>query len=471
MLHKRLGEGSFSKVELAKHLTVGKEVAIKIIKLDKINDKYVKENLNREADVMSRLSHPNVISLHEVCTFKNLYCLVLDYCPGGSLVELMCLSQNETGLKEDHCQRLFKQILDGVEYLHQRDVVHRDLKLDNILTNKEADHIFIGDFGLSNFCPPGHLLQTHCGSPHYAPPELFLRDHEYSKEVDVWSCGVVLYAMLTCRLPFSQPEGDSDMKVLKSRIKTGVTAKHQQRLKERKVSRECREVVHQILTVGVEVKMRPSLQQLQRSLWCSSVSGSAPSSDLTHDQQLEVAKVAMNKFGLTDWSPDKVLAYVKSSRGKLGKTAGCFNLLAKELQLKLSRSSSTPLTARTNLDPVRNVLQPSTRADVQLKFSNSPSRPDLGAAAVDHSTYCRQPRDHTMDHEGQFFEEEDEEELLSISQVGAQHVNIASTKRKRSQSGQNRGHHVLSRKDSRVKKSIFDSKPSKYLVRNIKKDY
>ena len=209
-LNKRLGEGSFSKVVLAKHLVLEKEVALKIIRVDKIRDPYIMKNLHREARIMTQLNHPNIITLYEVCSYQDYYVLAMEFWTGGSLCNFIC--QHETGLEEDLSRRLFKQILNGVEHLHSRNVVHRDIKLDNILINKQGNHIVIGDFGLSNFCLPGQLLETHCGSPEYAAPEIFQKTQHFTKEVDVWSCGVVLYAMLTAELPFVAKEGNKDLR-------------------------------------------------------------------------------------------------------------------------------------------------------------------------------------------------------------------------------------------------------------------
>ena len=285
-LNLRLGEGSFSKVELARHLVLDKEVALKIIRVDKIKDPYVKKNLQREATIMTQLSHPNIITLYEVCAYQNFYCLVMEFWPGGSLCNFIC--QHESGLGEDLTRRLFKQILNGVEYIHSRNVVHRDIKLDNILINKGGDHVVIGDFGLSNFCYPGKLLETHCGTTEYAAPEIFCKNEKFNEEVDVWSCGVVLYVMLTGELPFAAKDDEKDLKPLRSRIKAGLTVKHQQRLKELNISESCRALIYQILGLGVDVKARPRLPMIQLSPWCSSVTGSQVPASLSHQHQLQV---------------------------------------------------------------------------------------------------------------------------------------------------------------------------------------
>lgn len=301
-------------------------MAIKIIRVDKIKDAYIKKNLRREAKIMIQLQHPNIVTLHEVCAFQNHYCLVLDFWAGGSMCDY--ISQKEAGkLAEDQAQKLFKQILNGVEYIHSRNIVHRDIKLDNILTNKAGDHIVLGDFGLSNFLKPGQLLKTHCGSPEYSAPEVILTLQDYTKEVDVWSCGVALFCMVTGHLPFSgQLKGKGS---LRSQIREGLTERHYKMLAG--LSEGCRSLLHQILSVGVDVTQRPRVQQLQLFSWCFSLP--APKTyDLTHHQQLQVAKRLKDKLDIVEWAPANILGYVQSNRGKLGKTAGCFSLMAGELR-------------------------------------------------------------------------------------------------------------------------------------------
>ena len=353
-----------------------KEVAIKIIRVDKIKDPYIKKNLQREAKIMTQLDHPNIISLHEVCAFQNIYCLVLDFWPGGSLCDYIC--QKEAGkLEEVQAQKLFKQILNGVEHIHSRNVVHRDIKLDNILINKAGDHVVIGDFGLSNFLLPGQLLRTHCGSPEYTAPEVILQSsRDFTKEVDIWSCGVVLYTMIAGRLPFTGPWKEKGKERLRAQISAGLTEKHYKHLGE--VSEGCRSVLHQILSVGVDVRRRPRLHEIQLFSWCFSVSGPAAFSELSHQQQLEVAKRVKDKLNLINWSPDTILEYVQSSRGKLGKTAGCFSLMAADLRQQ--EVEAQPLRSPLRVSsPVNKPSPGQTPADgpLPLRFlTSNAARPE-----------------------------------------------------------------------------------------------
>ena len=231
-----------------------------------------------------------------------------------------------------------------------RNVVHRDIKLENILTNKAGDHIVLGDFGLSHFLGPDKLLRTHCGSPEYSAPEVILSSKKYTKEVDIWSCGVTLYVMVTGELPFVGHRTE-----LMSQIREGLTERHYSMLAG--LSESVRSLLHQILCVGVDVNQRPRLHEIQLFSWCFSLPAPRPSS-LSHQQQLQVAKRLKDKLGLVKWSPDKILGYVQSNRGKLGKTAGCFSLMAADLRQQevtaqpLRSPASRPAPAATVIKPL-----------------------------------------------------------------------------------------------------------------------
>ena len=158
-----LGKGSFSKVVLANHVILNKQVALKVVTLHKIKDPYVSKNLKREPAIMANLSHPNIVSLHEVVSVGDFYCLVLDFYPGGNLCDMIG-DQEGYKLEEEVARCLFKQILAGLGYLHSKSIIHRDIKLENILLDKTQRKAIIADFGLSNFWDANSRLKTRCGS-------------------------------------------------------------------------------------------------------------------------------------------------------------------------------------------------------------------------------------------------------------------------------------------------------------------
>ena len=154
-----LGKGSYSKVEMANHIILNKKVALKVMTLSQIKDPYVMKNLQREASIMSRLNHPHVVALYEVCSSKDFFCLALEFFPGGNLCDLV--QDNPNGKLEKEQSRIyFKQLVEGMDYIHSKGIIHRDIKLENILLNKEKTNLVIEDFGLSNFWDPGTKLYT-----------------------------------------------------------------------------------------------------------------------------------------------------------------------------------------------------------------------------------------------------------------------------------------------------------------------
>ncbi|KAI3381377.1 hypothetical protein SNEBB_005174 [Seison nebaliae] len=193
-----IGEGSFAKVKLAQHILADERVAVKIInKKDVIKRNYMRSNLRREATLMQRMEHPNIVRLHEVMETDNSYYIIMDLIEGTDFVKYLTAKER---LSENETRRYIRQIVSAVDHMHKLKVIHRDIKLQNFILNNHRNMIII-DFGLSNCLDQRDVLNTQCGSPAYAAPEIFAH-REYGPEVDVWSIGVNMYAMLTGRLPF-----------------------------------------------------------------------------------------------------------------------------------------------------------------------------------------------------------------------------------------------------------------------------
>jgi len=196
-LLKTIGKGNFAKVKLAKHVPTGKEVAIKIIDKTQLNPGSL-QKLFREVRIMKMLDHPNIVKLFQVIeTDKTLY-LVMEYASGGEVFDYLVLHGR---MKEKEARAKFRQIVSAVQYCHQKKIIHRDLKAENLLLDSEMN-IKIADFGFSNEFTPGSKLDTFCGSPPYAAPELFQGKKYDGPEVDVWSLGVILYTLVSGSLPF-----------------------------------------------------------------------------------------------------------------------------------------------------------------------------------------------------------------------------------------------------------------------------
>ncbi|CAN4107108.1 unnamed protein product [Withania somnifera] len=213
---KTLGEGNFGKVKYATHVDSGKSYAIKILDKSRILDLRSTDQIKREIGTLKLLKHPNVVRLYEVLASKSKIYMVLEYVNGGELFDRIV---SKGKLSEAQGRKLFQQLVDGVSYCHNKGVFHRDLKLENVLIDSKGN-IKITDFGLSAL--PQHfrddgLLHTTCGSPNYVAPEILSNRGYDGATSDTWSCGVILYVILTGYLPFD----DRNLAVLYQKILKG----------------------------------------------------------------------------------------------------------------------------------------------------------------------------------------------------------------------------------------------------------
>ncbi|KAF2224121.1 hypothetical protein BDZ85DRAFT_97585 [Elsinoe ampelina] len=197
IVHRTLGEGSFGKVKLATHKMTGQKVALKVITRSKMLTRDMAGRIEREIQYLQLLRHPHIIKLYTVVTTPKEIVMVLEYA-GGELFDYIVTHGR---LPEDRARKFFQQIVCAVEYCHRHKIVHRDLKPENLLLD-DQHNVKIADFGLSNIMTDGNFLKTSCGSPNYAAPEVISGKLYAGPEVDVWSCGVILYVLLTGRLPF-----------------------------------------------------------------------------------------------------------------------------------------------------------------------------------------------------------------------------------------------------------------------------
>jgi len=213
-LDKTLGLGAFGKVKLAQHLVTNQKVAIKILNKGKIRHMEMVEKVRREINILKMCTHPHIIRLYEVIDTPSDIFMVMEYVAGGELFDYIV---SRGRLAPDEARQFFHQIVSGVEYCHYHGIVHRDLKPENLLLDAD-NNIKIADFGLSNVIHDGYFLRSSCGSPNYAAPEVISGNLYAGSEVDVWSCGVILYALLCGTLPFD----DESIPNLFKKIKSGM---------------------------------------------------------------------------------------------------------------------------------------------------------------------------------------------------------------------------------------------------------
>ncbi|KAJ3417071.1 Ral GTPase-activating protein subunit alpha-2 [Chytridiales sp. JEL 0842] len=207
-----LGQGSYGKVKLATDLETNQKVALKVIQKSSIKKPEHITRIKREVRIMRLLNHPNIVKLYDVSETEKDIVISMEYVEGGELFDFI-VSHNK--VSEKVARRIFRQIVSAVDYCHQSSVIHRDLKPENVLLDQRKN-IKIIDFGFVNLFDRESVLKTFCGSPFYASPEMILGKQYVGPEVDIWSMGVILYALVAGQLPFR----DINTKELYTKITT-----------------------------------------------------------------------------------------------------------------------------------------------------------------------------------------------------------------------------------------------------------
>ncbi|KAJ8517950.1 hypothetical protein ONZ45_g4927 [Pleurotus djamor] len=227
ILGECIGKGASGRVKLAKHVSTGQLAAVKILPIAPLRNsrhsmataqaKQDKQRLgiDREITMMKLMDHPNIMRIYDVYEGERELFLVLEYVEGGELFDFLV---NRGRLPPLEALIYFKQIIYGLNYAHTFSIIHRDLKPENILIqNLNPPLIKIADWGMAAFAPPSLQLETSCGSPHYASPEIVNGEKYEGNATDIWSCGVVLFALLTGRLPFD----DKNVRTLLGKVRSG----------------------------------------------------------------------------------------------------------------------------------------------------------------------------------------------------------------------------------------------------------
>ncbi|GAX83638.1 hypothetical protein CEUSTIGMA_g11062.t1 [Chlamydomonas eustigma] len=254
-----VGVGGFAVVKKGRDKLTGDPVAIKVV--DKSRYAAGDNSLEREIQVLIKVNHPNCIKLYDVYITPRKVYLVTELVTGGELLDRVTEKGNYT---EKDAASLIRQILEGVAYLHANGIVHRDLKLENMIMMNERDDspVKIADFGLSKFFSPETVLSTMCGSPQYVAPEVLgVGDglKEYSPAVDMWSVGVILFILLSGYSPF---DDDNDA-VLFEKIKKG-TYDADDPIWEG-ISKDAKDIVAKLLTVDSSARL--SAEQALQHPW------------------------------------------------------------------------------------------------------------------------------------------------------------------------------------------------------------
>ncbi|XP_051934057.1 MAP/microtubule affinity-regulating kinase 4 isoform X4 [Hippocampus zosterae] len=369
-LLKTIGKGNFAKVKLARHILTGREVAIKIIDKTQLNPSSL-QKLFREVRIMKTLNHPNIVQLFEVIeTEKTLY-LIMEYASGGEVFDYLVAHGR---MKEKEARGKFRQIVSAVHYCHQKNIVHRDLKAENLLLDANSN-IKIADFGFSNEFMAGSKLDTFCGSPPYAAPELFQGKKYDGPEVDIWSLGVILYTLVSGSLPFD----GQNLKELRERVLRG---KYRVPFY---MSTDCEGILRRFLVLNPT--KRCSLEQIMKDKWLNvSYDGEElkphkePEEDFNDNVRIDV----MVGMGFTrEEIRDSLVGH------KYNEVTATYLLLARknEAESTVSRSGSSLSLARVRPGTIVNGTSKHSTSSAAAASSSSAYKPQRSV-----STYQRQRR-------------------------------------------------------------------------------
>lgn len=252
-IKSRIGKGCFGEVYLATQILTGCSVALKVIPKITMKNKDSRKKIEKEVSILERLSHPGVIKLYEVFEDELKVYLVFEYSPNGDLVRYF---EKNPLFNESELKSFFFKILKSIEHLHQMNVIHRDIKLDNILLDKNMNPKLC-DFGISSIVEPGKKLYDTGGTPAYLAPEVIKSDGHICKKTDIWSLGVLLYLLNFGRVPFKA----NDMQLLYNKILSGKFVFTD----SEDTSVELMELIDKMLTVDIDKRI--SLDDIFRHDW------------------------------------------------------------------------------------------------------------------------------------------------------------------------------------------------------------
>jgi serine/threonine protein kinase len=211
---KTLGQGNFAKVYHGRNIATNENVAIKVIKKEKLKKERLMKQIKREVSVMRLVRHPHIVELKEVMANKAKVFMVVEYVKGGELFAKVAKGKME----ENIARKYFQQLISAVDFCHSRGVTHRDLKPENLLLDENED-LKVSDFGLSALPDQRRsdgMLLTPCGTPAYVAPEVLKKIGYDGSKADIWSCGVILFALLCGYLPF---QGENVMRIYSKSFK------------------------------------------------------------------------------------------------------------------------------------------------------------------------------------------------------------------------------------------------------------
>ena len=310
-LISNIGQGSYGNVYLAYNIYTNEKVAIK--KIYKTLDIITESEIINEIDILKKLNHPDIVKILEFYKTETAYYIISEYCSGGELFE-----KAETHLSENQIAVIFKQILSGLSYLHSNNIVHRDLKLENILisdkeyvpiTGEEYLDIKIIDFGNAKHFEKNIKDKSIVGSTYYIAPETFMK--KSGKESDLWSAGVILYMLVVGSPPFS---GESDKKIFSS-VRKGVYDKNYSRWKN--ASSEVKDLIEKLLVS--DPKKRLSAKEALEHVWFNKYQSNALYYNISKNEILQCIQNLLS-YDVENKFQELVLAYIIHNMPKINQT-------------------------------------------------------------------------------------------------------------------------------------------------------
>ncbi|XP_075921504.1 serine/threonine-protein kinase BRSK2-like isoform X4 [Petromyzon marinus] len=367
-LEKTLGKGQTGLVKLGVHCVTGRKVAIKIVNREKLSESVLMK-VEREIAILKLIEHPHVLKLYDVYENKKYLYLVLEHVSGGELFDYLV---KKGRLTPKEARKFLRQIISALDFCHSHSICHRDLKPENLLLD-EKNNIRIADFGMASLQVGDNLLETSCGSPHYACPEVIRGEKYDGRKADVWSCGVILFALLVGALPFD----DDNLRQLLEKVKRGVF--HMPHF----IPPDCQNLLRGM--IEVDTNKRLTLEQVQKHSWYLVGAKNEP-----EPEQPVPRKVTLHPIqGVEDIDPD-----VLESMNSLG----CFQDKSKLIQdllseeenqekmvyfLLLDRKERYPSQEDENLPPRNEIADPPRkRVDSPLLNRHGKWRPEQKSMEV-----------------------------------------------------------------------------------------
>uniref|UniRef100_A0A8B9KIP0 Serine/threonine-protein kinase BRSK2-like n=1 Tax=Astyanax mexicanus TaxID=7994 RepID=A0A8B9KIP0_ASTMX len=365
-LEKTLGKGQTGLVKLGIHCITGQKVAIKIVNREKLSESVLMK-VEREIAILKLIEHPHVLKLHDVYENNKYLYLVLEHVSGGELFDYLV---KKGRLTPKEARKFFRQIISALDFCHNHSICHRDLKPENLLLD-EKNNIRIADFGMASLQVGDSLLETSCGSPHYACPEVIRGEKYDGRRADVWSCGVILFALLVGALPFDH----DNLRQLLEKVKSGVF--HMPHF----IPPDCQALLRGMIEVDPEKRL--TLEDIQKHAWYQA-GRNEPCPEQPPPRRVCVRRI----LSLTELDPD-VLESMHS--------LGCFRdrvKLTRDLQceednqekmiyyLLLDRKERYPSYEDEDLPPRNDVDPPRKRVDSPMLTRHGRCRPERKSLEV-----------------------------------------------------------------------------------------